>query len=116
MVVQARPKYVGGAVKRREDPRLLTGGGRYVADIQLPRMLHMAVVRSPEAHARITAIDAAPALAEPGTVAVVTFADIRAAVHPLPSIDLFPDSKPALHTALADAKVRYVGEPVAVVL
>ena len=60
MVVQARPKYVGGAVKRREDPRLLTGRGRYVADIQLPRMLHMAVVRSPEAHARITAIDAAP--------------------------------------------------------
>lgn len=116
MVVQARPKYVGGAVKRREDPRLLSGRGRYVADIQLPRMLHLGVVRSPVAHARISAIDATQALAEAGTVAVVTFNDIRDAVHPLPSIDLFPDSKPALHTALADTKVRYVGEPVAAVL
>ena len=93
MAVQARPKFVGGAVKRREDPRLLSGRGRYVADIQLPRMLHLGIVRSPMAHAKISAIDATQALAEAGTVAVVTFGDIRDAVHPLPSIDLFPDSK-----------------------
>jgi aerobic carbon-monoxide dehydrogenase large subunit len=116
MAVQARPKYVGGAVKRREDPRLLSGRGRYVADIQLPRMLHLAIVRSPMAHATISKIDPTEALAEPGTVAVVTFSEIREDVQPLPSIDLFPDSKPALHTALADGKVRYVGEPVAAVL
>ena len=77
MVVQARPKYVGGAVKRREDARLLSGRGRYVADIQLPRMFHLGVVRSPMAHARIKGIDTSGALAEPGIVAVVTFEDIR---------------------------------------
>lgn len=111
----ARPKYVGGAVKRREDPRLLLGHGRYVADIRLPGMLSMAVLRSPVAHARIVTVDTTRASARPDVLAVLTFADIRDRVTPLPCIDLYPDTKAALHTVLADGIVRYVGEPIAVV-
>jgi carbon-monoxide dehydrogenase large subunit len=114
--VTARPKYVGGAVKRREDKRLLLGGGRYVGDIKLPGMLHMAVLRSPIAHASIDGVDASAALALADVLDVITFDDIRDQVGPLPCIDLHPDSKPALHTVLADGKVRYVGEPVAAVV
>lgn len=112
----SRPAYVGDSVLRREDARLLHGHGRYVADVKLPRMAHMAVVRSPHAHARIVRVDASAALAYPQVLAVVTFDDIRDAVGSLPCIDLYPDSKPALHTVLADGKVRYVGEPVAAVV
>jgi carbon-monoxide dehydrogenase large subunit len=114
--VTARPKYVGGAVKRREDKRLLLGRGTYVADIQLNGMVHMAVLRSPLAHARINSIDISAARQHPGVLDVVTFDEIRDLVGPLPCIDLFPDSKQALHTVLADGKVRYVGEPVAAVV
>ncbi|MCW2583450.1 MAG: Xanthine dehydrogenase, molybdenum binding subunit apoprotein [Klenkia sp.] len=112
----ARPKYVGGAVKRREDPRLLLGRGRYVADIALAGTVHMAVVRSPHAHARITGIDASRALATPGVLTVLTWPDISAEVGPIPCIDAYPDSLPALQTALADGVVRYVGQPVAVLV
>ena len=69
---------VGAAVLRKEDPALLTGRGRYVDDILLPGMVHMAYVRSVQAHARIVAIDTRAALALPGVVAVLTGSDIRA--------------------------------------
>jgi carbon-monoxide dehydrogenase large subunit len=113
--VAARPKYVGTAVPRIEDKRLLLGRGRYVSDVKLPGTLHMAVLRATVAHARITGIDTSAALALDGVVAVVTAADLPP-LAPLPCIDLYPDSKPALHLVLADGKVRYVGEPVAVVV
>lgn len=112
----ARPKYVGGAVSRREDPRLLRGEGRYVADIVRAGQLAMGVLRSPVAHARIVAIDASAALDMPGVHDVVTGADVADVLGPLPCIDLFPDSKPALHEVLATERVRYVGQPVAAVV
>src|SRR5437870_6220517 len=71
-------KYFGASVLRREDPRLLRGEGRFVADIKLPGMLHASFVRSPHAHARIGAIDTRAALGLPGVVAVLTGNDIRA--------------------------------------
>ncbi|EWY38426.1 xanthine dehydrogenase [Skermanella stibiiresistens SB22] len=106
---------VGTSVRRIEDHRLLTGKACYVADIVLPQMLHMAVVRSTRAHAEIVEIRVDKALAYPGVRLVLTGEDVRH-LGPLPCIDLFPDSKPALHRVLALDKVRYVGEPIAVVI
>jgi CO/xanthine dehydrogenase Mo-binding subunit len=76
--------YVGQSLKRREDERLLQGRGGYVADIQRPHTLHLAVVRSPHAHARIRAIDVTAARACPGVVDVVTFDDVPALARPIP--------------------------------
>jgi len=70
--------HVGRSVKRREDERLLQGRGAYVADVRRPFALHLALVRSPHAHARIRGIDVRAARARPGVVDVVTFADITA--------------------------------------
>src|SRR5690242_16335116 len=64
--------YFGRPIKRREDPRLITGQGRYIDDFVLPGMLFMAVVRSPYAHARVLRIDSSAAETMPGVVAVVT--------------------------------------------
>ena len=115
--MSARPKYVGSAVKRREDPRLLRGRGRYVADIKLPGTVYMALVRSPLAHARITRVDTSAALQRRGVLAAITYADLAdAGVGPLPCIDLMPDSRAVLQTVLANGKVRYVGEPVVAVV
>ena len=111
--VAARPKYVGGAVKRREDPRLLLGRGRYVADVHPAGTVHMVIVRSPHAHARITGVGVARALAAPGVLSVLTWDDIKDDAGQIPCIDLYPDSLPTLQTALADGVVRYVGQPVA---
>src|SRR4030095_7212404 len=71
-----RVSYVGQRLTRREDERLLQGRGAYVADVRRPDTLHLAVVRSPHAHARIRAIDVAAARACPGVVDVVTFDDV----------------------------------------
>jgi len=71
-------------MKRVEDPRLLTGQGRYIDDIDLPNMLHAAVLRSPRAHARIKSIGVSAAAALPGVVKVLTGADIAKATGPLP--------------------------------
>ena len=109
-------KFVGSSVRRREDRRLLRGAGRFVADISLPNMLHMAIVRSSRPHAIINGIDRAAALAQDDVVLVLDGAEIAGSVGPLPSIDLFPDSKPALMRALAVDRVRYVGEPIAIVV
>ena len=68
--------YIGAPVRRREDVRFLTGKATFVDDIKLPYMLHAAILRSTQAHARIMAIDASRALAIPGVVAVFTFQDI----------------------------------------
>lgn len=109
-------KLVGSSVRRREDPRLLRGAGRFVADIALPDMLHMAIVRSSRPHAIIREIDRSTAESREGVLLVLDGAEIAATVHPLPSIDLFPDSKPALMRALAVDRVRYAGEPIAIVV
>jgi carbon-monoxide dehydrogenase large subunit len=114
--VSARPAYVGRRITRREDRRLLLGGGRYLDDIDLPGQAHLAVVRSSLAHGRITGIDTRAAAGAPGVLAVLTGDDIRDEVGPLPCIDLYPQSHAALHRVLAVDKVRYVGEPLAVVV
>lgn len=100
---------IGAAVVRKEDPALLTGRGCYVDDLQLPGMLHMAYVRSVSAHARITGIETAAATALPGVLGVWTAADLP----DLPSTRSIPGME---RPCLATDAVRFVGEPVAVVV
>ena len=109
-------KYVGRPMKRKEDPRLITGSSRYVDDVRLPEMHHAAFVRSPHAHAKINSIDVSKALAAPGVVAVLSGEDVKGALGPVPCAINLPDQKPAIRPTLAIGKVRFVGEPVAVVV
>jgi aerobic carbon-monoxide dehydrogenase large subunit len=110
------PKLVGASVKRKEDPRLLRGGGRYVADIKLQGMLHAAVVRSPIAFGRITRLDHSAARADPRTRLILTADDLPSDLGPLPCIDVTPETKPANQPVLAGEFVRFVGEPIAIVV
>ena len=75
---------VGASVKRKEDPSLITGAGKYVGDIKLPGMHHVAFVRSPYAHAKILSIDTAAAAAREGVVAVISGEDMRDQWAPVP--------------------------------
>src|SRR5207244_2034522 len=70
-------KLVGASIKRREDPRLITGEAKYIDDIQLPGMVHVAILRSPHAHARIKSINTKKAAALPGVIGVFTGADFK---------------------------------------
>jgi CO/xanthine dehydrogenase Mo-binding subunit len=83
-------KWIGQNMKRVEDPRLLTGDGRYIDDIDLPNMLHVAVLRSPMAHARIVSIDTAAAKAVPGVALVMTGEEIAKHTGPLPCFAIPP--------------------------
>ena len=107
---------IGLSVKRREDRRFLTGQGRYVDDLRLADLLHAAIVRSPHAHARILGIDAHRALAEPGVVAVLTFADLPECAAAVPPLVPSPRLRPYAQPAIAGPKARHAGEPVAVVV
>jgi len=110
--------YVGQPIKRFEDPRLLTGQGTFVDDLHVPDMLYAVVLRSVYAHARIHAIDASAARRLPGVVQVVTAQDLVGKVKdipPRPTPELEGVSVPE-HPVLARDKVRYVGQPVAVVV
>jgi aerobic carbon-monoxide dehydrogenase large subunit len=71
-----KTSFVGRSIPRREDHRLLTGRGQFIADFALPHMLHAVFVRSPVAHARIAAVDLARAAAAPGVVCVLSGADL----------------------------------------
>ena len=110
-------KWVGQALRRKEDPRMITGRGRYVDDMVVPGMLYMAVVRSPEAHAKITSIDVSEAKALPGIHGVFTGADLDIA-SPLPMAWVPPgvEIKTPEHWPLAKDEVKYVGQGVAVVV
>jgi len=110
-------KWVGQALRRKEDPRMITGRGRYVDDMVVPGMLYMAVVRSPEAHAKITSIDASAAKELPGIHGVFTGADLDIAA-PLPMAWVPPgvEIKTPEHWPLARDEVKYVGQGVAVVV
>lgn len=115
----AAQRYTGASVKRSEDPRILTGAGRYIADLKLPGMLHAAFVRSPLAHGRVLAVDASAARALPGVVAVLTGADLEAVTIPGPDplLALMGGGGPTPeYTLLATDKVRFAGDPVAVVV
>ncbi len=112
------PNVFGSPLKRREDPRLITGQGNFTDDIQLPGMVYMAVLRSPHAHARIKRIDVSAARRAPGVVAVYTGKDLEGKMGTIPTAWLVPDSdiKTPPHHALAVDKVRYVGDGVALVV
>src|SRR5580700_87330 len=119
MTAIAAERYTGASIKRSEDPRILTGAGRYVDDIKLPGMLHAAFVRSPLAHAHVLSVDVSAARALPGVVAVLTGADLEAMTVPAqdPLLALFSTGGPTPEfTLLATDKVRFVGDPVAVVI
>ena len=105
-------------IRRREDPRLITGRATYTDDIKLPGTLHAAILRSPYAHARITRIDTSKAAAADGVVAVYTGADTDGVLQPVPCAWLIPDSdlKAVPHPAIAKDVVRYQGDAVAVVV
>src|SRR3712207_3361800 len=106
---------VRASVKRREDPRMITGTGQYVDDVKLVNMAYMGVLRSPHAHARIRSIEVDAAKSAPGVLAVLTGADIKDRLGVVPVAAQLPDMKVPKHYALAVDKVRFVGEPVAVV-
>src|SRR5688572_9286278 len=108
-------KFIGRSVTRLEDRPLITGQGRFAADVSFPGQLHMRVVRSPVAHGILRGIDAGPALKLPGVQAVWTFADVKE----IPPIGFrltgLTQLEPYRQYVLARERVRYVGEPVALV-
>src|SRR5271170_4376707 len=115
---------MGTRVIRTEDPRLLTAGGVYVDDVRTPELsaaARLTFVRSPYAHARITGIDTSEALAQPGVIAILTFRDMDDLAPPPPSSGEWDGSPaplggPWAEPLLAVDTVRFVGEPVAVVI
>jgi CO/xanthine dehydrogenase Mo-binding subunit len=107
---------IGRPLKRVEDGRLLTGNGRYVADLARPHMLHAAVLRSPHSHARVLAIDTRQARAMRGVVECITGDDLEAYTRTIPMRMCARDALvPYLQLPLARGKVRYAGEAVAVI-
>ncbi|MCW5691764.1 MAG: xanthine dehydrogenase family protein molybdopterin-binding subunit [Pseudolabrys sp.] len=110
-----KAKFIGRSVPRLEDRPLLTGQGRFAADVNFPGQWAMRVVRSPVAHGRLKGIDASAALAMSGVQAVWTFADV-AHISPIPfRLTGLVELEPYQQRVLASDYVRYVGEPVAVV-
>src|SRR5699024_6534071 len=109
---------VGKRLKRKEDPKLLTGNGYFADDIQLPGMLHAAILRSPHAHAKIKKINTEEAMRAPGVVKIYTGKDLEGKIGRIPSSWLVPDAnlKEAHHHPLAIDKTRYVGDGVAMVI
>src|SRR5215217_122696 len=118
-VRQMRPAnaFIGSAIERIEDLRFLRGRGEYVDDVTRRGLLHAVILRSSVAHGTIRSIDTAAARALPGVHAVITAADIGPAI---PTIPLRQEPLPAFRQyeqpVLAHGKVRYVGEPIAVVV
>src|SRR3954447_9296262 len=114
---EAPERLVGKALKRREDPRLITGAGSFLDDVKLPGMLHAAIVRSPHAHARINGIDTSAAAQMPGVLGVFTGADFTD-VNPLPAAWQAAGVKNNAVTprVLCIDEVHQTGDPVAVVV
>ena len=110
------PSPFGAPVRRREDRRLITGGGRYVSDIVLPGMLHAVFVRSVHAHARLRAIDVTAARAASGVVTIVTGEDATIATHQIRARSALSTYVETGQPILAWPRVRHAGEAVAVVV
>jgi carbon-monoxide dehydrogenase large subunit len=111
----ASASLIGQSLRRQEDPRLLRGEGAYVGDLPLPGLLHMAVLRSPHAHARIVARDLAGAARLAGVAAVLDAADV-AGLGELPVLNVPAGQRQASYPVLPAGKVLYVGQPVAAVV
>src|SRR6266478_7652174 len=113
---------IGQSIKRFEDVRLLRGEGRFHGDVNLPNQVHAVLVRSPHAHARIRGIDGDAARRAPGVLAVFTGADVARDGLGTMKMTLKrkrPDGSPMFappHRGLSAERVRYVGDPVAVVV
>ncbi len=110
---------LGTPVKRREDPRLITGQATYVDDMKMLGMLHMSVLRSPYGHARINSINTEAARNHPGVVAVYTAEDLKGKVGNIPVAVALPphiDKGMGCRGPLAEGKVRFYGDPVAIVI
>src|SRR3954454_12889584 len=107
---------IGARINRVEDARLLTGRGTFVDDIALPGMLHAYFVRSPLAHAAITGIDVSAAMALPGVHHVFTAADLNPHVREQWHTAVGKASPDTPRPPLADTKVRFVGDPVALIV
>ena len=107
---------IGESIKRREDERLITGKGTYVDDVRMVGMLHLALARSPHAHARITNVDASAALDIDGVVGVYTGADLHEQLGSLICGWVVPDTKEVPHPPIAIDKVNTVGDVVAAVV
>src|SRR5215472_9767073 len=112
----ATSRYVGQGLKRREDPKYLTGQSHYTDDLAPSGTLHAAIVRSPYAHARIVGIHVEKARSSPGVVAVYTGADVRGRLATLPCTWILPGMKVPVHPVLAFDTVRYAGDGVAVIV
>src|SRR5688572_9176230 len=110
-----RRTWVGAPVPPLEHRELVAGRAEFVSDLDLPNTLHMAILRSPHGHARITHVDAAAAAALPGVAAVLTPADVLARSDYLRNLQRLPGQQDPRLWALAHDKVRYVGEPVVAV-
>ena len=108
-------KLVGKRIKRKEDPRLITGTATYVEDVKLPDMYHAAILRSPHGAANIKSIDISKAQALPGVVAVYTGADILGVGSVVCAADL-PGLRRPVHHILAQDRTYFVGHAVAVVV
>ncbi|HEX3178293.1 MAG TPA: xanthine dehydrogenase family protein molybdopterin-binding subunit [Methylomirabilota bacterium] len=115
-VPPAAHRLVGTSVKRREDGRLVAGRARYLDDIAVPGMLHLAVVRSPHAHARVRGVARDAALALEGVSAVLTLADLPECAGSVPPLVPAAGMHAYVHPVLAGDRVRHVGEAVAVVI
>ena len=116
MDFELRPKLVGTRIKRTEDPRLLTGQGCYVDDLQPAGLAHVAFRRSDQAHARIIDIDYSEALKLSGVIGAFCSSDVEGMVRPVFATSKMRDYHATAIRPLAKGKVRYVGEPVVAVL
>jgi carbon-monoxide dehydrogenase large subunit len=116
--VAAPPRpWVGRALPRAEDERFVKGEAKYAGDLKLPDMLHAAFVRSMYAHGRIVSVDTDAARVMPGVYAVLTAADVDGLVDPFPIVaGEGAEIVPVMHPVLAADRVRYVGQPVALVV
>lgn len=108
-------KIIGEPLKTKEAARLIRGNGRYVDDVRLPRMAYAAILRSPYAHARIKNVDYSEARNIPGVIDILTSEDVLRMSDPLPQMTVPPASN-VRDYPIASGKVRYVGEPIAVVI
>ena len=109
--------FIGTPMERREDPRFLRGRGEYVDDLAVDGLLYAVILRSSIAHGRIASLDPSAALKCPGVHAVITAKDMPGGVPIIPMrLQPLPEFKPYEQPVLAHDKVRYVGEPIAVVL
>jgi carbon-monoxide dehydrogenase large subunit len=113
----AQAKLFGSSIKRREDPRMITGRGLYTDDVKLAGQAHAIFVRSPHAHARVKRVDVSAARRVPGVVAAFTGKDLAdGGVNPLPCGWLLPDLKIPEYRAIATSTAYFVGHAVAVVI